>query len=390
MLQDIGHEVDSIVEYFTPLEDPRSTINRKHLLGDLIVISICAVVAGADGPKAIGVWAQSNQDWLFQRLELPNGIPSHDTIGRLLALLKPEAFQACFQKWTTALSERAARENTITVNGQQDVIAIDGKALRRSHDHKNKLGALFLVSAWSVEHGVSLGQLATEEKSNEITAIPELLDNIDVAGAIVTIDAAGCQKNIASQIIEGGGDYIFSLKGNQGNLHKAIKKWFLEQLANDFAGTTIRKFQQTVKGHGRIDVLTYYHCKVPASIPGQSKWKELRTIGVAIRESHQGDKVTREVRYFISSLRVSVKRFARAVRGHWAIENTLHWCLDVTFREDESRLRNRLAANNLAWLKRFAIGLLKQIDDKESIAMRRRMAGWNPEYLAQVLGLPTD
>jgi predicted transposase YbfD/YdcC len=380
-------EVESILDYFRPLEDPRTTIHRKHLPGDLIVISICAVIAGADGPKAIGIGALSNEAWLLQQLELPHGIPSHDTIGRLLALLRPAAFQACFQKWIDALTEPASQDLKDTMPSPQKVIAIDGKALRRSHDRKNKLGALFLVSAWSVENGVSLGRLATEEKSNEITAIPELIENIDVSGAIVTIDAAGCQRNIASQIIDAGGDFIFSLKGNQGRLRKAVQKWFLDQMASGFADASVRKYQQVVPGHGRTDVLTYYHCKVPAGIPGRSKWKGLRTIGVAIRESRQGDAVTREVRYFICSIRVSVKRFARAVRGHWAIENTLHWCLDVTFREDESRLRDRHAANNLAWLKRFALSLLKQIDDKESIAMRRRMAGWNPEYLSQVLGL---
>jgi predicted transposase YbfD/YdcC len=299
----------------------------------------------------------------------------------------PQAFQNCFQEWIATLTEPTAENSLPSASSPQKMIAIDGKAFRRSHDRNNKLGALFLVSAWSVENGVSLGQLATEEKSNEITAIPELLTNIDVSGAIVTIDAAGCQKKIATQIIDGGGDYIFSLKGNQGTLHKAIQDWFLAQMANGFLGVTVRQHQEVVTGHGRTDILTYYHCHVPTCIPGRSQWTGLRTIGVAIRESHQGDKVTREVRYFICSIRVSVKRFARAVRGHWAIENTLHWCLDVTFREDESRLRHRLAGNNVAWLKRFAISLLKQIDDKESIAMRRRMAGWNPGYLSQVLGL---
>lgn len=389
MLEVMEAEVESILDYFRPLEDPRTTINRKHLLGDLIVISICSVIAGADGPKAIGVWAASNESWLLRHLELPNGIPSHDTIGRLLTMLKPEAFQTCFRKWIDALTEPALQGSADTVPNPQKVIAIDGKALRRSHDRKNKLGALFLVSAWSVENGVSLGQLATEEKSNEITAIPELIASIDVSRAVVTIDAAGCQKNIASQIIDAGGDYILSLKGNQGTLHRAVEQWFVTQMANGFVDATVRKYEQTVTGHGRTDVLTYYHCKVPAVISGRSQWKGLRSMGVAIRESRQGDKVTREVRYFICSIRVSVKRFARAVRGHWAIENTLHWCLDVTFREDESRLRNRHAANNLAWLKRFAISLLKQMDDKESIAMRRRMAGWNADYLSQVLGLST-
>lgn len=387
MFQPVGDDVGSILKCFEDLEDPRSSVNRKHLLGDLIVISICAVIAGADGPKAIGVWAASNKEWLKQHLELPFGIPSHDTIGRLLALLKPAAFQTCFQNWIRTLRTDDESVTDEPMSGKQEVIAIDGKALRRSHDRKHRLGALFLVSAWSVEHGVSLGQLATEEKSNEITAIPELIDNIDVSGAIVTIDAAGCQKAIAAKIVDGGGDYVLSLKGNQGNLHKSVEDWITEQMENDFENVTVRKHQQTVKGHGRLDQLTYYQLAAPKTLPGFSNWKKFRTIGIAIRVSKAGDKVTREVRYFISSLRLGVKRFAGAVRGHWGIENTLHWCLDVTFREDESRLRDRHAADNVAWLKRFAISLLKQCQDKESIAMRRRMAGWNTDYLAQVLGL---
>lgn len=387
MLQSIGEDVGSILSCFQDLKDPRSSVNRKHLLGDLIVISICAVIAGADGPKAIGVWAESNEAWLKQHLELPQGIPSHDTIGRLLALLKPSAFQTCFQNWIRTLGKPDELAADETARGKQEVIAIDGKALRRSHDRKHNLGALFLVSAWSVERGVSLGQLATEEKSNEITAIPELIDHLDVSGAIVTIDAAGCQKTIAAKIVDGGGDYVLSLKGNQGNLHQAVERWITAQIEHDFANVKVRKHQQTVKGHGRVDELTYYQFEAPQTLPGFSNWKKLRTIGVAIRVSTKGDKVTREVRYFISSLRLGVKRFAGAVRGHWGIENTLHWCLDVTFREDESRLRDRHAADNVAWLKRFAISLFKQCADQESIAMRRRMAGWNTDYLARVLGL---
>ncbi len=385
----MSDEIISILDFFKDLEDPRSTINRKHLLGDLIVISICGVVAGADGPKAIGVWARANCDWLQEHLALPHGIPSHDTIGRLLALLKPQAFQTCFQNWIRGLRKRDKQGQASSGKKEPfpEVIAIDGKALRRSHDRKNNLGPLFLVSAWSVEQGISLGQLATEEKSNEITAIPELIDNIDVAGATVTIDAAGCQKNIAAKIIDGKGDYVLSLKGNQGNLHQAAESWIVSQMENDFADVTVRKHEETVKGHGRVDRLVYYQFHAPDSLPGRALWKGLRTIGIAIRISKQGDVETSDTRIFISSLRLGVKRFAAAVRGHWGIENTLHWCLDVTFREDESRLRDRHAADNVAWLKRFAISLFKQCKDKESIAMRRRKAGWNTNYLAQVLGL---
>jgi predicted transposase YbfD/YdcC len=341
------------------------------------------VIGGADGPKAIGTWASSKEEWLRRHLTLPHGIPSHDTLGRLLAILKPAAFQECFQQWIASL--RVGGGNG--VDEDPEIVAIDGKALRRSHDKRRSLGPLFLVSAWSRKHGISLGQLATAEKSNEITAIPELLDQIDIRGTIVTIDAAGCQKNIAAKIKNKGADYVLALKGNQGNIHQRIDNYIRLHIQNDFANVTARKHTEVIKGHGRIDTLTYYQLPVPAWLKGRTVWKGLRTIGVAVRVSEQNGKTTRDIRYYLSSLRMGVKRFASAVRGHWSIENSLHWCLDVTFREDESRVRNRHAADNLAWLKRFAITLLKQQVDKESIAMRRRMAGWNDDYLAQVLGI---
>jgi predicted transposase YbfD/YdcC len=372
---------ESILSEFSDLEDPRSDINRVHLLGDIIVISIMAVIAGAEGPKAIGVWAESNQQWLRERLELPGGIPSHDTIGRVLMTLKPASFQSCFERWIAMLSKRHP-------DSDLDVVAIDGKALRRSHDQQAGLGPLFLVSAWAVQRGISLGQLATAEKSNEITAIPELLDQIDVQGSVVTIDAAGCQKKIAAKIIDGKGDYVLALKGNQGKLHKAAVDYIAKHMENDFADVEVRKYVERIKGHGRTDEITYYQLPVPTELSAKNDWRGLRTIGVAIRHSESSEGESDDVRFYISSLRLGVKRFAGCVRGHWGIENTLHWCLDVTFREDESRVRDRTLANNLAWLKRFAVSLLKQVDDKESIAMRRRMAGWNPSYLAKVLGIP--
>lgn len=372
---------DSILAEFDTLEDPRSSINRVHLLGDIIVISIMAVIAGAEGPKAIGVWAASNETWLRQRLKLPAGIASHDTIGRVLMTLNPASFQECFQRWIAAISRQSP-------DCEQDVVAIDGKALRRSHDHKAGLGPLFLVSAWAVQRGVSLGQQATDEKSNEITAIPQLLEQIDMEDSVITIDAAGCQKSIAAQIIDGKAEYVLALKGNQSKLHEAVANYIMEQMENDFAHVKARRYVERLKGHGREDEITYYQLPVPQDLPGASSWKGLKTIGIAIRFSKSAGVETDDVRYYISSLPLGVKRFAGCVRGHWGIENTLHWCLDVTFREDENRVRNRVLANNLAWLKRFAISLLKQVDDKESIAMRRRMAGWNPSYLAKVLGIP--
>ena len=372
---------ESILDHFESLPDPRSQVNRKHLLGDLIVISIMAVIAGAEGPEAISVWAKSNEEWLAQRLQLPGGVPSADTIGRLLVALKPSAFQQCFEGWIKALSEKHLDQDL-------DIIAIDGKALRRSHDSKSSLGPLFLVSAWAVQRGISLGQLATAEKSNEITAIPELLDQIDIESSVVTIDAAGCQKAIAAKIIEGKGDYVLALKGNQGNLYQAAMDFVIKNMENDFADVAARSYTEHLKGHGRTDEITYYQIPVPKDLPGKEKWKGLRTIGVAIRHSESSRGETDDVRYYISSLKPSVKKFAQCVRGHWAIENTLHWCLDVTFREDENRVRNRNLANNLAWLKRFAISLFKQVDGKQSIAMKRRMAGWNADFLLKVLGIP--
>ena len=383
MARDVAEIVtaESILAEFSGLDDPRSQVNRAHLLGDLIVISIMAVIAGAEGPKAIGMWAKSHELWLSERLALPGGIPSHDTIGRVLMALKPASFQACFDRWIAALSVQNSEANL-------DVIAIDGKALRRSHDRKSGLGPLFLVSAWAVQRGISLGQLATAEKSNEITAIPVLLDQIDIENSVVTIDAAGCQKNIVKKIIQLKGHYVIALKGNQGNLYQAAVDYITRHMENDFRDIEVRKYVEQVKGHGRIDEITYYQLAVPKDLACKKDWRGLRTLGAAIRNSRTPKGDTEDVRFYICSLRPSVKRFAQCVRGHWGIENSLHLCLDVTFHEDQSRVQNRTLANNLAWLKRFAISLLKQVDDKESIAMRRRMAGWNPSYLAKVLGIP--
>ena len=372
------------------LEDPRSPINRKHLLGDVLVICVCAVLSGCDGPIAIGEWAQAKATWLQQQLPLPCGVPSHDTIGRLLIALRPDAFQSCFQSWIAALVNakedvlRASADDTTAPTPRH--IAIDGKTVRRSHDRRRGLGPLHLVSAWAVDCGISLGQWATEEKSNEITAIPQLLQQIELQGSVVTIDAAGCQKEIVAQIVNGQGDYCLSLKGNQGNLHAAVADRIETLMADDFAGCDAQTLVvPEQKQQGRRDHYTYHQIGVPKDLPGRAAWKKLTTIGVAIRLSTSGGKETSDVRFYISSLPLNIKLFAKSVRGHWGIENTLHWCLDVTFREDDSRIRERTLTNNVAWLKRFAISLLKQVPDKRSVAMRRRHCGWNENYLAQVL-----
>ena len=389
MKRDVVDEIDavSILEFFGDLKDPRSEVNRKHLLGDICVICICAVLAGADGPKAIGTWALLKKDWLERVLTLPNGIPSHDTIGRVLATVAPSAFQTCFSMWAKRFQGDASEADESETELAKKHIAIDGKALRRSHDKRNGLGPLFLVSAWSVECGMSLGQLATDVKSNEITAIPELIRNIEVKGAIVTIDAAGCQKSIAKQIVEAGGDYVLALKGNQGNMYRDVANWVGEQFETNFADVESRRYEVTEKGHGREVTNLYIQFEVPPALRGRDDWAGLKSLGVATRHCLQAGKETYDTRYYLATLPIAIKQFANSVRGHWSIENTLHWCLDVTFREDESRLRDRYAAENVAWLRRFGIGLLKRVDSKESIAMRRRMAGWNEDFLLQVLGM---
>jgi predicted transposase YbfD/YdcC len=384
MMKKIGEQdVVSVLEFFKELKDPRCHINRKHLLGDILVICICAVISGADGPLAIGTWAASKRDWLKKVLELPHGIPSHDTIGRVLATLKPAAFQACFESWTASLQSTSDSPE----GAPRTHIALDGKALRHSYDKRLGLDPLFLVSAWSVTGGISLGQLAIPDKTSEITAIPELLGRLDLTGAIVTIDAAGCQKNIAQQIVDQGGDYLLALKGNQRNIYKAVQEFVVQQLDQSLPGELEQRHEVTEKQHGRVDTYQYLQVAVPSTLKDRQKWAQLTTIGVAVRTSQQGEKITRDVRYFLSSMALGIQAFAQGVRGHWAIENTLHWCLDVTFREDESRLRDRIAGDNIAWLKRFAIGLIKQNTSKQSVAMQRRMAGWNENFLAQLIGI---
>lgn len=370
----------NVLRFFDDLPDPRSNINQLHRLGDVIVIAICAVIAHADGPTAIAKWAKLNEPWLRKHLALPHGIPGKDTFRRVLGLLNPATFQECFQQWVDWLN--------LPDDGESDSprhIAIDGKTLRRSHDKGNGLGAMHIVSAWASNRGITLGQVATEEKSNEITAIPELLERIDFEDAIITIDAAGCQKNIAAQIIEGKGDYVLALKGNQGKLFNDVQLIFGCHLRDDFADCPVSRHVEIEKGHGRVEERRYYQMTVPSFVHGRSAWKGLKTIGAAVRTYEENGVRKTDTRYYISSLRRHGERFAGAVRNHWGIENSLHWSLDMTYREDESRVRNRTFAENLSWLRRFTLSLIKQHPGKESNIMKRRMAGWSVDYLMQIL-----
>jgi predicted transposase YbfD/YdcC len=373
--------LDEIVLHFEELEDPRSTVNLQHPLVSVIVIALLAVLAGASGPTAIAKWAALKEEFLLKSLNLPNGIPRKDVFRRVLMVLKPGAFQACFANWLQSLRATAAAATGV----ERPVLAIDGKTVRRSHDRGNGLGALHSVSVWASDFGLSLGQVACAEKSNEITAIPELLRLVDIKGAVITIDAMGTQKPIAKQIIESEADYVLALKGNQKTLHQAVIDYIDEQSENDFANVKARRHQTQETGHGRQETRSYVQMPVPQSLPGLDLWEGLKSIGMVVSECVRNGKETVEIRYYISSLGVSVKRFAHAVRSHWGIENSCHWSLDVTYREDESRIRNKHMRENFAWLNRLTLSLLKQHPGRDSLAMKRRSCGWSDDFLVEVL-----
>jgi predicted transposase YbfD/YdcC len=368
--------VASLSEHFGRLDDLREEELVEHKLLDMLVIAVCAVICGADTWVEVETFGKARQAWLESFLDLPNGIASHDTFGRLFARLSSHQFQKCFASWIKAV---------FTVSLGQ-VIAIDGKTLRRSYDRGCNKAAIHMVSAWANANQLVLGQVKTEAKSNEITAIPELLKLLEVKRNIVTIDAMGCQKAIAADIIERGGDYVLALKGNQGRLSEQAKQFFTQAQANQFAGIAY-EYHETVDGdHGRVEVRRYWTVTVPPEITEAAKWKGLQTIGMVESERHIEAKVTREIRYYISSLGSDAKRFGRAVRGHWGIENRLHWSLDVTFNEDGCRIRQGQAAENFSVLRHLALSLLQQ--DKTTrlgIKAKRFKAALDPQYLAKLL-----
>jgi predicted transposase YbfD/YdcC len=372
--------VESIGSHFQSLSDPRHTRNRKHLLVDIVVIAICGMVCGCDGPTAIHRWASNRLDWLQSFLPLANGIPSRDCLRRLLMALQPQAFQKCFQDW---ISQAIQADE----GGPARLIAIDGKTCRRSHDAANGLGALHIVSAWASEEGIALGQVATEEKSNEITAIPLLLQQIDLPNSVITIDAMGCQKEIARDIVAGGGDFVIAVKNNQPKLLEAIAAHFEKHLEKDLEDLRYRCHETNDAGHGRIDERSYLLSRVPADFAVKKEWPWVKAIGFSVRVSQHADgSETDEVRYYILSRYLSGKRFGEAVRGHWGIES-MHWVLDVTFREDDSRTRERTLGNNLSWLRRFAVTLLKRHPVKDSIRGKMIRCMLNTDFLTEVLNI---
>jgi predicted transposase YbfD/YdcC len=370
-----------IAKHFDTLDDPRCHVNRHHPLTSVVVSAIMAILAGANGPTAIAKWALAKEEFLRQGLCLPFGVPRKDVFRIVLTLLNPPVFQACFTDWLKSLRLNAMEKLKI----DRPIYGVDGKTLRRSHDHAKGVSALHSVSVWASELGLSLGQVACAEKSNEITAIPELLRLVDITGAIITIDAIGTQKAIAKQIVDGQADFVLALKGNQEKLHDAVIEYITTQLENDFADVDARQLFVTETLHGQTETRIYTHMPVPKDLPMLDEWQGLKSIGAVVRCYQKDGKELADIRYYISSLRVGVKLFARAVRGHWGIENGCHWTLDMTFREDESRLRGKKIRENFAWLNRLALSLLKQHPSKDSIAMKRRICGWDDTFLLEVL-----
>lgn len=366
----------SIKTHFRQLRDPRRRHCREHRLLDIIVIGICAVIGNADSWRAIALWGRTHETWLRRFLTLPHGIPCHDTFRRLFERLDPATFQSCLRQWLCELSGVL----------QVPHIAIDGKTLRSSGS--NLLGPLHLVSAWATQHHLSLGQVAVDTKSNEITAIPQLLELLDLHGALVTIDAMGCQKAIAQKIVERGGDYALTVKDNQEHLRQDIEQCVDRVVEQGVEGNDYYTYEHTERGHGREETRCYVVIPNPEGLRDSHAWPKLRVVGVCYCQRVVHGKSSLESRYFIGSKDARARYYGHALRNHWRIENNLHWQLDVSFDEDSNQTVNRQGAANLAMVRKLALSLLKRHPDKGSIRNKRQQAGWDTNFLEEVLRGP--
>lgn len=368
--------LQTLIECFADLPDPRLDRCKRHKLIDIVVIGLCAVICGAQGPTDMETFGETKAEWLKQFLELPCGIPSHDTFGRVLSIIAPADFERCLLNWVNKQVKLPGGE----------IVALDGKTLRGSHDRANEQDAIEIVSAWAVAERLTLGQVKVAAGSNEITAVPEVLRQLNVAGCIVTVDALNCQKAIAAQIRDQQADYVLALKDNHKTLRLEVAEFMTSVREDRTWNYEIGTHQTTDGEHGRIETRCYWQAQAPDHLFEKAAWRDLTSVGMVEATRELGDKQTTEIRYYLSSLPVDGPEFGRAVRSHWGIENSCHWVLDVVFREDASRIRIGNAAENMSTLRRLALNLLRrEKSEKRGVHVKRLKAALDEKYLLKVL-----